>query len=114
MTFGFDCDTAQEKLEKSLEERQKKRDMKELKKEMKVRHLFAKLAFNYNLPLGGQTRLLRPNGRANLNYSSIFGKLAALDSSGTGSKLLLERSNGPKPPGGRDPTASNPRQRAGP
>ena len=31
-----------------------------------------KFAFNYNLPLGGQTRLLRPNGRAILNYSSIF------------------------------------------
>ena len=31
-----------------------------------------KFAFNYNLPLEGQTRLLRPNGRAVLNYSSIF------------------------------------------
>ena len=31
-----------------------------------------RIAFNYNLPLGGQTRLLRPNGRAILNYSPIF------------------------------------------
>ena len=31
-----------------------------------------KCAFNYDLPVGSQARLLRPNGRAILNYSSIF------------------------------------------
>ena len=30
-----------------------------------------KIAFDYNVPLGGQTRLLRPKGRVILNYSSI-------------------------------------------